>query len=344
MRPVQINDIQREGPEWRGPVDPGPWHTAAAVPLLQENNAIGAIVVFRDFVEPFTNQQIELLTTFADQAVVAIKNATLFRELQERTRDLETANERLTQLDKLKSGFVSNVSHELRTPLTAIGSLVDNMLDGLTGTLNAKQSHYISGIKESTERLDRLIHDVLDLSVIESGKIELKMARFSLPSLIREVAQVLAPVAGKKSIALALPPAMNGDHIAWADRDKITQVLTNLIGNAVKFTPSAGKVALALETTSDGGWFQVGVSDTGPGIPPEEARLIFDEFYQINQPGQEKAKGVGLGLAICKKLIDMHGGEMHVESAVGRGSTFYFTVPAHREMFGTLQDRQHHDG
>jgi signal transduction histidine kinase len=333
MRPLQINDIQREGPEWRGPVEPGPWHTAAAVPLLQENEAIGAIVVFRDFVEPFTDQQIELLTTFADQAVVAIKNATLFRELQERTRDLETANDRLTHLDKLKSGFLSNVSHELRTPLTAIGSLVENMLDGVTGALNDKQSRYISGIKDSTERLDRLIHDLLDLSVIESGRIELKMASFSLPSLMREVAHVLGPVAEKKSITLALPPAMNGDHFAWADRDKITQVLTNLISNAVKFTPAAGKVALELQSSTDGQWLQVGVSDTGPGIAPAEAKRIFDEFYQINQPGQEKAKGVGLGLAICKKLVDMHGGQIRVESAVGHGSTFYFTVPAHRKMF-----------
>lgn len=335
MRPVQINDIQREGPEWRGPVAPGPWHTTVAVPLLQENEAIGAIVVFRDFVEPFTDQQIELLNTFADQAVVAIKNATLFRELQERTRALETANDRLTQFDKLKSGFVSNVSHELRTPLTAIGSLVENMLDGVTGPLNDKQSRYITGIKDSTERLDRLIHDLLDLSVIESGKIELKMASFSLPSLIREVAHALTPMAEKKSITLALPPAMNGDHIAWADRDKIAQVLTNLIGNAVKFTPAAGKIALELETIDDGQWLQVGVSDTGPGIAPAEAKLIFDEFYQINQPGQEKAKGVGLGLAICKKLIDMHGGQTRLESVVGHGSAFTFTVPAYHESSTT---------
>jgi len=333
QRAVQINDIRGEGPEWCAPFEPGPWRTALAIPLLQDNDAIGVIVVFRDIVEPFTDQQVELLTTFADQAVVAIKNATLFHELQARTRELEGANDRLTQIDKLKSGFLSNVSHELKTPLTAIGSLVDNMLDGLTGTLNAKQTHYVSGIKNSTERLARLIHDLLDLSVIESGRIELKMAQFSLPSLIREVAEVLTPVAQEKSIALVLPSMMmNGDHIAWADRDKITQVLTNLISNAVKFTPSAGKVELGLETTGDGRWLQVGVSDTGPGIPPAEARLIFDEFYQINQPGQEKAKGVGLGLAICKKLVDMHGGHIRVESAVDQGSTFYFTVPAHRKI------------
>ncbi len=332
QRAVQINDIRGEGPEWRAPFEPGPWRTALAIPLLQDNDAIGVIVVFRDIVEPFTDQQVELLTTFADQAVVAIKNATLFHELQARTRELETANERLTQIDKLKSGFISNVSHELRTPLTAIGSLVDNMLDGLTGTLNAKQAHYMSGIKDSTERLTRLIHDLLDLSVIESGKIELNMAQFSLPSLIREVAENLAPVAQEKFITMDLPMLTNGEHIAWADRDKITQILTNLISNAVKFTPLGGKVELKLEPVKDGRWLQVGVSDTGPGIPREETQLIFDEFYQISQPGQRKAKGVGLGLAICKKLVDMHGGHIRVESVVGNGSAFYFTVPTHRKL------------
>jgi signal transduction histidine kinase len=328
-RAVQIDDIQKHGPEWRGPLAPGPWHTALAIPLLQDNEAIGVIVVFRDVVEPFTDQQVELLSTFADQAVIAIKNATLFQELQARTREIEMANERLTQLDKLKSGFLSNVSHELKTPLTAIGSLVDNMIDGLTGPLSDKQAHYIGGIKESTERLTRLIHDLLDISVIESGRIELKLSPFSVPELIGEVAGSLTPVAEQKSISLVLLSA-NGDAMAWADRDKIAQVLTNLIGNAVKFTPPNGKVELGLEKSGDGRWIEVAVSDTGPGIPPKEARLIFDEFYQIQQPGHEKIKGVGLGLAICKKLIDMHGGNIRLTSQIGQGSTFSFTLPAHR--------------
>ena len=331
-RAVQVHDIQSEGPEWRGPVEPNPWRTALAVPLIQENNPIGVIVVFRDIVEPFTEQQEELLTTFADQAVVAIKNVNLFQELQARKIDLEIANERLMQIDKLKSGFVSNVSHELRTPLTAIGSLVDNMLDGVTGALNAKQTRYMSGIKDSTERLARLIHDLLDLSVIESGRTELKIAQFYLPSLIREVAENLTPMAQEKSLTMELPLLTNGDLIAWADRDKITQVLTNLITNAVKFTPGGGNVKLTSEAISDGHWLQVGVIDNGPGIPQEEIRLIFDEFYQISQPGEKKAMGVGLGLAICKKLVDLHGGRIRVESALGRGSAFYFTVPAHQKV------------
>ena len=330
QRPVQISDILAQPSPVRVPISTAT-RTVLAVPLLQEGAAIGVIVVFRHFVEPFSAPQIELVTTFADQAVVAINNINLFQQLQARTRELESANDRLKELDKLKSGFVSNVSHELRTPLTAIGGLVDNMLDGLTGPLNPKQSHYISGIKDSTERLARLIHDMLDLSVIESGRMELKLTRFPMAALISEIVDNLRPVSLDKDIELGGNSA-SGEYHVWADRDKITQVLTNLVSNAVKFTPSGGKVKIFLEPVAGGYWLQVGVGDNGPGIPPEEAGRIFDEFYQISQPGQEKAKGVGLGLAICKKLIDMHGGQIRVESAPGAGSTFYFTVPAHVEQ------------
>ena len=330
QRPVQISDILAQPSPVRVPISTAT-RTVLAVPLLQEGAAIGVIVVFRHFVEPFSAPQIELVTTFADQAVVAINNINLFQQLQARSRELESANDRLKELDKLKSGFVSNVSHELRTPLTAIGGLVDNMLDGLTGPLNPKQSHYISGIKDSTERLARLIHDMLDLSVIESGRMELKLTRFPMAALISEIVDNLRPVSLDKDIELGGNSA-SGEYHVWADRDKITQVLTNLVSNAVKFTPSGGKVKIFLEPVASGYWLQVGVGDNGPGIPPEEAGRIFDEFYQISQPGQEKAKGVGLGLAICKKLIDMHGGQIRVESAPGAGSTFYFTVPAHVEQ------------
>jgi len=333
-RAIQIRDIQNPGPDWQGPVPPGPWRTALAIPLISEEQPIGVIVVFRDTVESFTDQQVELVATFADQAVVAIKNADLFQKLQQRTSQLELANARLTRLDYLKSGFLSNVSHELKSPLTAIGSLADNMLDGFTGVLNAKQIHYVSGIKVSTERLTRLINDLLDLSVIESGKIELVKNPFSLSALIGEVAENLTPLAREKSITLNVPLAKNREQIAWADRDKITQVLTNLITNAVKFTPPGGAIDLAWQALGEGEWLQVRVSDNGPGIPRNEARLIFDEFYQISQPGDKKAAGVGLGLAICKKLIDMHGGQIWVESEVGRGSSFYFTVPASRQAVG----------
>jgi signal transduction histidine kinase len=248
-------------------------------------------------------------------------------KVRERTQELVIANERLKELDKVKSQFLSNVSHELKTPLTAIGSLVDNMIDGLTGPLNGKQTRYMKGIKDSAERLARLIRDLLDLSVIEAGKTEMKPARFSLASLIHEVVETLKPLAVEKGIAVEIARS-NGDATAWADRDKITQVLTNLIINAVKFSPAGGNLKLSMAPTNDTGLLEVSVSDTGPGIPPAEAERIFHEFYQISQPGREKTTGVGLGLAISKKLVEMHGGKIRVESIPGKGSTFFFTLPA----------------
>ena len=305
-----------------------------ASPMLKENKLLGAIVLTRREARPFTDGHISLLTTFANQAAIALDNVHLFQELKDRTQELaryneeiKMANEKLKELDRLKSSFVSNVSHELRTPLTAIESLADNLLDGVTGPLTPKQSAYMVGIKESTERLERLINDLLDLSVIEAGKAALKPTSFSLMKLLREVTDTLTPIAEEKQIAVEIA-STNGHSVAWADRDKVTQVLTNLIGNAVKFTPTLGKVSMQVNSTKDA-WLQVSITDTGPGIPPEETARIFDEFYQMNQPGRDKSKGVGLGLAISKKLVEMHGGKIRVESVVGRGSSFFFTLPAH---------------
>ena len=278
-----------------------------------------------------TGDEIQTLAEEFNKMAAALRDAyaNLEDRVRERTQELMVANERLKELDKMKSQFLSNVSHELKTPLTAIGGLVDNMIDGLTGPLNGKQTRYMTGIKDSTERLARLIRDLLDLSVIESGKSELKPARFSLGSLIREVAETLKPLAVEKGIAVEIART-NGDATAWADRDKITQVLTNLIVNAVKFSPAGGSLKLSMAPANDGGLLEVSVSDTGPGIPPTEVERIFHEFYQISQPGREKTMGVGLGLAISKKLVEMHGGKIRVESVPGEGSTFFFTLPAWR--------------
>jgi PAS domain S-box-containing protein len=235
---------------------------------------------------------------------------------------------RLRELDKLKSDFVSNVSHELRTPLTAIKGSVDNMLDGITGPMNEKQTRYLTRIKSNADRLTRLINELLDLSRIEAGKIDLKPANLALVGLAQEIADNIRPVAVEKLISLEVA-SDDGGTTAWADRDKIIQVLMNLIGNAVKFTPERGKVTVAVHKNGDG-WVEISVADTGPGILPEEANRIFDRFYQVAQAGKQKAKGTGLGLAICKALVEMHGGKIWMESEVGKGSTFSFTLPAER--------------
>jgi PAS domain S-box-containing protein len=246
----------------------------------------------------------------------------LARDVTEKKR----YEQRLKELDKMKSAFVSNVSHELRTPLTAIKASADNMLDRLIGDLNEKQVGYLTRIKSNSDRLARLINDLLDLSTIEAGKIDLRPTKLSLVTLVKEAAESLRPVAVEKLINLTVMSADPG-VIAWADRDKVIQVLMNLIGNALKFTPAGGKVTIAVAKNS-AAWMQISVTDTGPGIPAEEVNKVFGRFYQIGQAGTQKTQGTGLGLAISKALVEMHGGKIWVESEAGKGSTFSFTLPA----------------
>lgn len=237
---------------------------------------------------------------------------------------------RLRDLDKMKSDFVSNVSHELRTPLTAIKGSADNMLDGITGPLNEKQIRYLTRMKSNADRLTRLINNILDLSRIEAGKIDLKPALLSLVSLAQEVTESIRPVASEKLISLEVVSPDAGAS-AWADRDKVVQVLTNLVGNAVKFTPPHGQIRVSIQKNG-AGWTEISVADTGPGIPQEEAEKIFDKFYQVAQAGKHKSGGTGLGLAISKVLVDMHGGKIWVSSEPGRGSIFSFTLPEEQPL------------
>jgi len=249
------------------------------VPLMRDSRVLGALVVGRKSPGEFPKETVDLLQTFSSQSVLAIQNARLFRDITEQRKELEIANQRLKELDKLKSDFVSNVSHELRTPLTAVEVLLDNILDGITGPLNEQQSRYITGIKDSADRLARLIDDLLDLSVIEAGRVDLKPSRVPLASLLHTIAGTFKPMAEEKLIRLK---ANNVDEtlIAWADCDKVTQILTNLISNAIKFTPVGGEIKIEGQEYGPG-WLQISVSDTGPGIAPEQTAKIFDEFYQL---------------------------------------------------------------
>jgi signal transduction histidine kinase len=250
----------------------------------------------------------------------------LERKVAERTRDLAVANERLQELDRLKSDFVSNVSHELRTPLTAIKGAVDLVLREVAGPLTEKQTHYLTRVRSNTQHLAGLINDLLDLSKIESGKIEVKTGLVSLGGLTHEVVETLRPVAAEKVIALELTISEQS-ILVRADRDKINQILMNLIGNAIKFTPAQGRIAVSALINGNGEAL-VSVSDTGQGVPPDEKEKIFDKFYQIAEMGGAKPKGTGLGLAISKALVELHGGKIWVEPEPNGGSTFYFTLPA----------------
>jgi signal transduction histidine kinase len=299
--------------------------TVLSVPMLRENKLIGVITTWRREVRPFSDKQIALVKTFADQALIAIENVRLFQEIQEKSHQLETANERLKELDRLKSDFVSNVSHELRTPLTAIKGAVDLLLREVPGPLNQNQTHYLSRVRSNTQHLAGLINDLLDLAKIEEGKVELKGARVSIGGLVHEVMETVKPMAAEKLVLLEVK-VPEPSVLVWADRDKVTQVLMNLIGNAIKFTPPQGRVMVS--ASRDGTeWAQVSVNDSGPGISAEECQKIFQKFYQIPEGGGLKPKGTGLGLAISKALVELHGGKIWVESEEGRGSTFSFTLP-----------------
>jgi signal transduction histidine kinase len=274
-----------------------------------------------------TGDEIEVLAEEFNRMTENLREAYsgLEKKVEERTRELALANERLKELDRMKSDFVSHVSHELRTPLTAIKGAMDLVLREVVGPLTEKQIHYLTRVRSNTQHLAGLINDLLDLSKIESGRIEVKSSRVSLTGLVHEVVEALRPVAAEKVIALEAT-VREPSILVWADRDKINQVLTNLIGNAIKFTPVQGKVTVSASINGAES-VQVSVSDTGPGVPPDEKEKIFAKFYQIAEVNGENSKGTGLGLAISKALVELHGGKIWVESEPSRGSTFLFTLP-----------------
>jgi len=249
----------------------------------------------------------------------------LYEQLEKRNRELAEANQKLDEANRHKSLFLANMSHELRTPLTAIEGLAANMLDGITGPLNDKQIEYLADVRASSDRLARLIEDLLDLSIVAAGRAEMKPTAISLDALVQEVAVGLRMIARNKRTDLEIV-SVAPNLTVWADRDRVAQVLTNLIGNAIKFTPPAGKITVSAHRNG-GAWAEVAIADTGAGIAREEAGKIFDEFYQATRPGKDKSQGVGLGLAISKKLVEMHGGKIWVESDIGKGSVFHFTLP-----------------
>jgi signal transduction histidine kinase len=431
-------------------------HALMIIPVKVHGNTVGLLGVGRRNGNDFEGDAQEALRRLADQAAVALANAMAYAEIvqlnveleakvAERTRELLDANqeleasqEKLQELDKLKSEFVSNVSHELRTPLATIRMAVDNLLDGLGGPTEPGHQKYLTRVKDNTDRLVRLISDLLDLSRIEAGRVELHPAHLHIGDVLNEVLEGLRPMAAEKKIGLTLagqPPR----NPVWANRDKVQQVLINLVGNAIKFTPAGGRVTVAARIapechvpcaecrevsesdreepggsrgaavsdqrsaisrpltpalspaggegdagtecrvpsaecreepqiaaearrrggaeapegarpsqSADGGvadapmprcsdapmpWcMEIVVEDTGEGIPAEQHAAIFEKFHQVRRDGRGKTPGTGLGLPISKSLIELHGGSMWVESEVGRGSRFCFTLPlAERE-------------
>lgn len=336
--PVLAFDIEEIAPRMNPTILPLCRQTGVisfvSAPLISHQRILGYLSADKGH-SRCTQEDLDLLVTIANHVAVAIDNARTYQDLEnlaqgleqrvvERTKDLQSANERLQELDQLKSAFVSIVSHELRTPMTSIKGLVENMMDGLTGTLNERQSFYLSRVKHNIERLTRMINDLLDLSRIEAGKMELQSSPVNLGSLAREVVELLQPLAQERHVTF-LAQIIDPIPLIQADRDKLIQVLTNLIMNAIKFTEPSGTVTVEVCQQEDGS-VKTCIQDTGCGIPFEEQKSIFERFYR-GQTADIKNRGAGLGLAITKSLVELHGGRIWVTSTPGEGSRFSFTVP-----------------
>jgi signal transduction histidine kinase/putative methionine-R-sulfoxide reductase with GAF domain len=299
-------------------------------PLLWEGRGAGAIFVGRDQVGALPDKDIALLQTFADQAVIAIENTRLFDKVQERTRELAKTIEDLEIASAHKSQFVANMSHELRTPLAAILGYAELMQEGFYDTLGQKSLDALGRIRSNGKHLLGLINTVLDIAKIESGQFTLSLGEYSLESVIDAVRSATESLAQSKKLSFKAEVAKSLP-VGLGDEQRLTQVLLNLAGNAIKFT-DAGEVSIHAGTAN--GCFAVSVSDTGPGIPEEHQGRIFEQFHQVDSSNTKAKGGTGLGLAIAKQIVEMHGGRIWVESAPGQGSTFWMELPIRAEAAG----------
>ena len=299
---------------------PSGFQSLAAAPMIFEGRGIGALWVARAFKGSFSEKQMTLLKTFADQAVIAIQNARLFNEIQDKSRQLEVAN-------KHKSEFLANMSHELRTPLNAIIGFSEVLLERLFGELNAKQDDYLKDIHSSGRHLLSLINDILDLSKIEAGRMELEPSTFDLASALSNAMTLVRERAQRHGITLEQQVDPQLGEVT-ADERKFKQILVNLLSNAVKFTPDGGRIDVNACREEDN--VVIAVHDTGIGIAAQDQATVFEEFRQVGRDYTNKQEGTGLGLALTKKFVELHGGRIWLDSEPSKGSTFTFTIPLTR--------------
>ncbi len=317
--PVQVPDITEAGAYQSGVRDTllrFGYRALLAVPLLRENQIIGSLSFTRKAPGEFPPEVIEVLKTFTTQSALAIQNARLFREIADKSAQLEAAS-------RHKSEFLANMSHELRTPLNAIIGFSEVLTERMFGELNEKQDEYLKDIHGSGQHLLSLINDILDLSKIEAGRMELERSEFDLPSAIESALILVRERASRREIGLG---SAIDERLGAIDGDerKVKQVLLNLLSNALKFTPEGGRIDVRVRLVDHVA--EVSVADTGIGIAPADQDAVFEEFRQVGT-ADKKAEGTGLGLALSRKFIELHGGKIWVESQLGAGSTFTFTLP-----------------
>ncbi len=306
------------------------------VPIISQEAKLGLIMVGND--APYaqvTEGDLEMLSILAGQIASGLENTRLYEELwrshQEleqrvtlRTKELALANEKLKKIDKLKSEFVSAVSHELRTPLTSIKGYAAILMAGKLGEVPAPVKERLEKINKHSDSLTKLVNDLLDISRIESGKVEMKLEELSLKDAVDEVMDILGPQLKEKKIELSIdiPKKISA---CLADTTQLGRVLTNLLGNAIKFTPEKGKISIKAKENKN--FLQIDVQDSGIGIAEVELANIFEEFYRVDNPINQKIKGTGLGLSLVKRIVEAHKGKIWAYSSPGKGATFSFTLP-----------------
>jgi len=325
-KPLQLADIVRRSsnPLRDAALEAG-FRAALIVPLLSADAPLGALVLQRRQPGEFSPAVVSLMQAFADQSAIALENARLFNEIAQKSRELEIASQH-------KSQFVANMSHELRTPLAAMLGYAELLRDGMFGELPDKSIRIIECVQANGKHLLGLINTVIDISKIESGQFKLHLGEYSLVSMVETVRMATESLASAKRLSIRTDVA-KGLPYGLGDEPRLTQVLLNLVGNAIKFT-DAGEVCISAATKN--GSFVVSVSDTGPGIAHAELDRIFDKFHQVDSTSTRTKGGTGLGLAIAKEIIEMHGGRIWVESIVGRGSTFRMELPVRAQGAGEV--------
>jgi signal transduction histidine kinase len=321
-QPVAIVDAVNDSSyTWKEAQQRLGFRSMLGVPMLRDGEPIGVIAMWRCEVRPFSDNDQRLVTTFADQAVIAIENARLFEQLAAKTRQLEITS-------RHKSEFLANMSHELRTPLNAVIGFSEVLIEQMFGPVNAKQLEYLHDIHSSGEHLLTLINEVLDLSKVEAGRMELELGEVDLGELLDHALALVRERAARNGLTLKLDIA--AALPTWvADSRKIKQVLLNLLSNAVKFTPAGGSVTLRA-ACPDADAVEIAVIDTGVGIAAADQVAVFEAFRQASGSYLRKAEGTGLGLALARRFVELHGGTLSLQSAIGQGSTFTFTLPARK--------------
>ena len=304
-----------------------------AVPMVVGDSLVGVLDVQSEQPNRFTEQEIVTMRTLASQVAVAVQNAEQFAE------QVSTA-EKLRDVDKLKSEFLASMSHELRTPLNSIIGFADVLLEGLDGELNERMEQDVRLIRDSGDHLRNLIGDILDMSKIEAGRMELRYEDVDMDRLAQDIVAAATPLAQEKNLDMYLTVS-ESIPIIHADRTRLRQVFTNIMGNAIKFTQK-GYVALNLELKETD--VVVSIQDTGIGIKPENVPIVFEQFRQVDGALNRKVGGTGLGMPISKNLVELHGGQIWVESTVGVGSTFWFTIPIHPQYAKMVDQPQNIEG